>query len=553
MRKSIVINLFLVLLGTVLFLPFLGNVHLFDWDEINFAESAREMIVSGNYLTVQVDFKPFWEKPPLFIWLQVLSMKLFGINEFAARFPNVMCGIITMLVWFNAGKTLYDDKFGWIWVTTYIGSVLPFFYFKSGIIDPWFNLFIFLSVYYFLLYFNREVVKRKLSQVVLSAFFIGLAILTKGPVAFLIFSLTLFIYFTFKKFRIKIHFSHALWFTVVLLLVGGAWFILQLLSGNMKIIMDFIEYQVRLFKTEDAGHGGFFLYHFVVLFFGVFPASVFALQAFYKIGPSNILQHNFRLGMLILFWVVLILFTIVKTKIVHYSSLCYFPLTFLASYTLYHVLNRNWILQKYIPISTLITGILFGVLQIVLSQIRLYKDWLINTGWIDDQFAVGNLQANVTWTGYEFLPGLILITGTIISYILYKRGKLIALTGFFMVTILFSSLSMVMLVPKVENISQNAAISFYKRHQGENAYFETLGFKSYAHLFYTQKQPPRNKKSYQQEWLLTGKIDKPAYFVMKNTKKDYYINKFEDLKILYEKNGFIFTVRYPENFDKDDR
>ena len=41
------------------FLPFLGNVHLFDWDEINFAESAREMIVSGNYSRVQIDFKPF--------------------------------------------------------------------------------------------------------------------------------------------------------------------------------------------------------------------------------------------------------------------------------------------------------------------------------------------------------------------------------------------------------------------------------------------------------------------------------------------------------------
>ncbi len=40
--------------------------------------------------------------------------------------------------------------------------------------------------------------------------------------------------------------------------------------------------------------------------------------------------------MLILFWVVLILFTIVKTKIVHYSSLCYFPLTFIGAWWLYY-------------------------------------------------------------------------------------------------------------------------------------------------------------------------------------------------------------------------
>jgi 4-amino-4-deoxy-L-arabinose transferase-like glycosyltransferase len=59
-------------------------------DEINFAESAREMIVTGDYSKVQINFNPFWEKPPLFIWMQVLSMKIFGINEFAARFPNAV-------------------------------------------------------------------------------------------------------------------------------------------------------------------------------------------------------------------------------------------------------------------------------------------------------------------------------------------------------------------------------------------------------------------------------------------------------------------------------
>ena len=79
-------QLLIVLIASLLFIPFLGHVHLFDWDEINFAEAAREMIVSKNYLSVQIDYLPFWEKPPLFIWMQVLSMKVFGINEFAASF-----------------------------------------------------------------------------------------------------------------------------------------------------------------------------------------------------------------------------------------------------------------------------------------------------------------------------------------------------------------------------------------------------------------------------------------------------------------------------------
>ena len=44
LNRNIVIQTAILLLGAVLFLPGLGSVHLFDWDEINFAESAREMI-----------------------------------------------------------------------------------------------------------------------------------------------------------------------------------------------------------------------------------------------------------------------------------------------------------------------------------------------------------------------------------------------------------------------------------------------------------------------------------------------------------------------------
>jgi 4-amino-4-deoxy-L-arabinose transferase-like glycosyltransferase len=50
------IPLLILLVSSFLFMHSLGTVHLFDWDEINFAESAREMIVSGNYMQVQINF-----------------------------------------------------------------------------------------------------------------------------------------------------------------------------------------------------------------------------------------------------------------------------------------------------------------------------------------------------------------------------------------------------------------------------------------------------------------------------------------------------------------
>ncbi|MCA1759426.1 MAG: glycosyltransferase family 39 protein [Bacteroidales bacterium] len=290
------ILLSVAVVAALIFIPFLGGEHLFDWDEIN--------------------FQPFWEKPPLFIWMQVLSMKLFGINEFAARFPNAICGIVTLLVLFNIGRKIRNNLFGLLWVLAYAGSVLPFFYFKSGIIDPWFNLFIFLGVYFLMLYAFPENTK-KIRNIVFAATFAGLAILTKGPVGFLLIALTGGVFLLWVKFKVKVRVMDVATYFVVLALVGGSWFIIQILSGNFDTVVEFIVYQVRLFQTQDAGHGGFLGYHFVVLFFGVFPSSILALKAFGKEPTDETFYPFMKKWMVILFWVVLILFSIVKTKIVH--------------------------------------------------------------------------------------------------------------------------------------------------------------------------------------------------------------------------------------------
>ena len=54
--------------------------------------------------------------------------------------------------------------------------------------------------------------------------------------------------------------------------------------------------------------------------------------------------------------------------------------------------------------------------------------------------------------------------------------------------------------------------------------------------------PLKNPKAYDMEWLLSGPIDKPAYFVCKNTKADRY-RKMPQLKEIKEKNGFVFFKR----------
>ncbi|MBN2813539.1 MAG: glycosyltransferase family 39 protein [Bacteroidales bacterium] len=531
-------------LAALLFMPFLGEVNLFDWDEINFAESAREMISSGDYLTVQINFIPFWEKPPLFIWMQALSMKIFGVGEFAARFPNALCGIVTLLVLFNIGRRLKDTTFGLLWTLLYAGSVLPFLYFKSGIIDPWFNLFIFLGTYQMYRYFSDA--GSKFQYAVLSGLFIGLAILTKGPVALLLFAITTGIVLVINKFRIAIRFRDVMAFTLVLAFTGGFWFILQMLSGNYSIIVDFIEYQIRLFRTKDAGHGGFLLYHLVILLIGVFPASLFALPSLIGLPRKKESPDEFRKWMMILFWVVLVVFTIVKTKIVHYSSLCYFPLTFLAAWSVYHwnSLSAKW--RKTIILLVVFMGAILAVGTIGITYIEKYKAWLISRGWVSDPFAIGCLEADAGWKGYEFAAGVLLLAGIAAFAFFSRKGSMLKPTLVITATLpLFMFLAMYLIVPRIEAYSQRAAIDFFRSVSREDAYLETIGYKSYAHLFYGRIRNHTHEKARDKSWLLTGDIDKPAYFSVKISRKEKFIKEFPHIEYMYEENGFVFFSRKP--------
>jgi hypothetical protein len=534
-------NLFIILLGIMLYIPLLGGVHLFDWDEINFAESAREMIVSGNYLNVQINYMPFWEKPPLFIWMQVISMKAFGINEFAARFPNAVCGIVTLLVLFNTGKKFRDEKFGWIWGLTYAGSLLPFIYFKSGIIDPWFNLFIFLGIIHFVYYLTRK--NSRTLNIVFSAFFLGLAILTKGPVAIIIFTLTFLIYLIFVRFRIKTSFRDVILFILVLSITGGFWFILQILSGNFGIIRDFILYQLRLFKTEDAGHGGFLFYHFVILLLGVFPASIFALFSFFKNAEDNEGKSDFSLWMQILFFVVLILFTIVKTKIVHYSSMCYFPLSFIAAISIWKIISGEMQAGRLLRVFLAIVSITLGLFIAIVPFIDVLKETIISRGWIKDIYAIRNLDASGNWTGFESLIGILFIVSSLWFIWHFKKNTSLSIKGIFVSSLVLIFLSMAIITPRIEAYSQRAAIEFYGSVKKEDAYITTLGFKSYAHLFYGEVSPPKNISAKEKGWFLNGEIDKKTYVVFKISRKERTLKENPDLKIIYEKNGFVFAKR----------
>ncbi len=95
--------LFVVLLPLVTFTIDLGTPSLWDPDEGRCAEIAREMLLTGDWLTPSLNFQPYHEKPPVYYWFLASILRTFGQrNEAAARLPSVLvavCGIWLVLAW----------------------------------------------------------------------------------------------------------------------------------------------------------------------------------------------------------------------------------------------------------------------------------------------------------------------------------------------------------------------------------------------------------------------------------------------------------------------
>lgn len=538
MNRDTLNKISIILLSGVLFYPFLGGVHLFDWDEINFAEIAREMLLTGDYLRPQINFEPFWEKPPLFIWMQALSMQLFGINEFAARFPNAVCGTLSLLTLYSIGKKMKDERFGLWWVLAYVGSILPHLYFRSGIIDPWFNLFIFLGIIQYL-NFREKSGNKSWIPIAFSGFFIGLAVLTKGPVALLIFGLCGAVFGLFTRFRKWLSLPAVFIFALTFVATNALWYGVEIARNGTWFVEEFITYQIRLFQTKDAGHGGFPGYHGVILLAGCFPASAFALSGLFtsRNAPKTTTEQDFRLMMKILFWVVLILFSVVSTKIVHYSSLCYFPLTFIAAQELYRLSTEK---ERLSILSSVVLGIVGGLFVVAALAFPILLDFREKLlPYFNDSFAAEAMFSAISAPWYLYVAGIFILAVLTVSHFKVRSAQ--PENGYrilFLGNALAVAMVLYLFIGRAEMFSQYAHIEFLKTCAEKNIPVQTAGFKSYAQYFYgksTQTLPGWKE-------ILNNEFDGDVYLVAK-VNKEKELDARSDLEKTGRKNGFVFYFK----------
>ena len=531
------IYIYVSLITMTLFLPFLGMVDLFDWDEVNFAECAREMLVRGDYSQVLMDYIPFWEKPPLFIWMQACSMKIFGVSNFAARFPNVIAAFFTFSFLIYAGSKIKERNFGLLWALVYCGSFLPNIYFHSGIIDPWFNLFIFSGIYFGYQAFTTNTIL----NYALSGCLIGLSILTKGPVGLLLFFAPAFLFILFNRKKFSLNIRGLFAFVFSLISAGGFWFLLLVFQGKEIVIYDFLAYQVRLFQNEDAGHGGPFYYHFVVLIIGCFPASFFALR---KLSFKN--KESFQFLMLLTLVFTIALFSIVQTKIIHYSSLCYFPITYLATGYLLPKIKEG---EQSLKLSARILLISLGIYGLTLFCFA----WTLNhplsllsiTG--VDKFTIDTIKQGLPPSLLFYLPSILVLAALTKLIYFYKKNqnRIIVIVAF--LTIAISIISASFMIKRIGLYSQGGHVALCKDFKDQNVIIHPIGFKSFVPLYFGRQNTSfvKDDGTLLEEFFLANQNDLrlPVYFTSKAYKKAEILKLYPKIELIKELGGFALYKR----------
>ncbi|MBW8899918.1 MAG: glycosyltransferase family 39 protein [Massilia sp.] len=314
----------------------LGAVPLFDVDEGAFGEATREMLARGDYVSTWLNDRPRFDKPILTYWLQAVSVRLFGLDEFALRLPSALAAT----AWIGAIHGFVRRVLGHgtaraaaLIAATSAGVVVIG---RGAIADALLNLFLALAMFdvYRALVDPRPRWHRR------AFFWIGLGVLTKGPVALLVPGAASAVAFLLRG-------RGALWWRaardpvgwLILLAVAGPWYALEYARrGDAFLAGFFLHHNVERFLVPLQGHAGGALYYVPALLVLVLPYTTLLLLTLPGLRHLRATPLDTLLWCWFLF--VLVFFSLAGTKLPHYLLYGATPLFILMARARHGLRNR---------------------------------------------------------------------------------------------------------------------------------------------------------------------------------------------------------------------
>jgi 4-amino-4-deoxy-L-arabinose transferase-like glycosyltransferase len=415
---SLVQQLIIVVAASAMYFANLGATGLWDLDEALYSSIAREMTTRGDWVVPMFNGHLFPEKPPLMFWLMMGSFKALGVNEFAARLPAALLAIGTALATYHIARRLFSESVGFLAGLAVTSNIIFTVSARAATVDSALTL---ITTLVMLLFAVGAKIGAPRDQAAACPCYLpkswltfaaiggllGLAILAKGPVGFLLPAAVLGLFLlimsksaqgdgrggpayavagawprahgmlgqvasTFSPLRmLRVTWSmRPLTVLCTAALVAVPWFVLVTMYTNGEWLRQFVDkYNIGPFVKPFLGHRGPFYYHFVVVLVGLFPWSIF-------LGPTvvntwrSIRERGRELPsyLFIVCWIAVFFgfWSVCSTKLPHYVLPAYPALAILTGCFLDAWLRRSEAAARHVmPIATAIF-LAVGVLMLAI-------------------------------------------------------------------------------------------------------------------------------------------------------------------------------------------
>ncbi|PIW05374.1 MAG: hypothetical protein COW40_04710, partial [Cytophagales bacterium CG17_big_fil_post_rev_8_21_14_2_50_40_13] len=351
-----------VFLMTLISILYLYNFSINDiWtpNESFYAESVREMFESGNFLDIQYNYEPRYNKPPLTYWLIAASASVFGLNEFGIRLPIILLTIGSVWLTYLLGKKLYGQRGGIYALVIMAVSVQLMAVKQYASPEIPLTFFFTLTLYWFIKAYQEN----KTKYYYLAYVALGLTVLTKGypyivVIAGIIGLFTLLdngfnLKSTFKKTgQFKLHFG-----VPIVLIIGLSWVIYMYLNFGSDFWEIFQrETFDRAFTRNEKSMRPFF--YVEVISWTILPYSLaffiilgYYLFKFKKIKKEIALAFSW-------FIVMFVIFTAAKGKIPTYFIQAHPAMALMITAFLLNPVPYNSTLKRVIRVPLIAIGVL---------------------------------------------------------------------------------------------------------------------------------------------------------------------------------------------------
>jgi 4-amino-4-deoxy-L-arabinose transferase-like glycosyltransferase len=277
----------------VCYFSHLGAIGFVGPDEPRYAWVARDMAETGDWVTPRLYGKPWFEKPPLFYWGAALCFKLFGVSEAVARLPSAISALLATLAMAWLALRLYGAETArWLLLLlpTTVGMIgfshaaatdMPF----SGMLTI---AMVATAVVLGLTKDENAPILPRTPWVafVLFGFFLGLAVLAKGPAAIILCGGAVFFWALFtKRWRDAFRLLHPV-AIATFCLTALPWYILCARRNPDFFRVFIIEHNFKRYLTPEFQHIQPFWYYGPIVLLGCLPWTLLLLPAAIELKQS---------------------------------------------------------------------------------------------------------------------------------------------------------------------------------------------------------------------------------------------------------------------------